>query len=417
MKISYNWLKEYLGKAPEPEKIAELFDLYSYEVKSIEKIKNGDSVLDIDILPNRAHDSLCHRGIARELATVISQKIKLPARESKAREQKTNFEVRNLAEDKCPRYIAKVIKNIEVKESPDWLQERVIAIGQRPINNIVDALNYTMFDMGQPMHAFDMDKLSGAITIRNAEAGEKFTTLDNKSVELNGEDMVIADDKIALAIAGIKGGKNAEVSSNTKNIVLESANFKEKTVRKTSRRLNILTDASKRFENGLAPELAEIGMREATALIVDIAGTKETIVEESVDVYQNRPSHPFFVGVSTDEINKVLGTDIKKKEVEDILKKLGFAYKKVKPIEEIEKQVQLLVGAKYVPIARIRFDSPNVFGCSSLTNYIFVQAGFALPSVSVDQYVFSERISEKEARFGDLVFSNTGNGKIHYETK
>ena len=116
-------------------------------------------------------------------------------------------------------------------------------------------------------------------------------------MELNGEDMVIADDKIALAIAGIKGGKNAEVSSNTKNIVLESANFKEKTVRKTSRRLNILTDASKRFENGLAPELAEIGMREATALIVDIAGTKETIVEESVDVYQNRPSHPFFVGV------------------------------------------------------------------------------------------------------------------------
>src|SRR3989344_6987923 len=332
MKISYNWLKEYLGKAPEPEKIAELFDLYSYEVKSIEKIKNGDSVLDIDILPNRAHDSLCHRGIARELATVISQKIKLPARESKAREQKTNFEVRNLAEDKCPRYIAKVIKNIEVKEAPDWLQERVIAIGQRPINNIVDALNYTMFDMGQPMHAFDMDKLSGAITIRNAEAGEKFTTLDNKSVELNGEDMVIADDKIALAIAGIKGGKNAEVSSNTKNIVLESANFKEKTVRKTSRRLGILTDASKRFENALAPELAEIGMKEATALILELAGNDKTLVEENVDLYPDKPTSQFFVGVSLAEINSLLGTDLKEEKVLSILESLNFSWKKVKPL-------------------------------------------------------------------------------------
>lgn len=417
MLLSYKWLKEYFDdEIPSAEKIAELFSNHSYEVEGIEGISSGDSILDLSILPNRAHDSLCHRGVAKELGALTSKKIVLTDRRQ-LEETKTKFKVRNLEEKKCPRYIAKVLRNIEVKESPEWLKNKLVSIGQKPINNIVDSLNYTMFDMGQPMHAFDLDKLSGEIVIKNAENSEKIKTLDNKDVSLSKEDLVISDNERALAIAGVKGGKDAEVSESTTSIIVESANFNQSAVRRTSRRLGVLTDASKRFENGLAAELAEIGMREATALIVELAGTPETVVEESIDIYPDRPVNPFLIGISLREVNSLLGTNLEEKNISSILNSLGFTWRKVKPLEELESQVEILQGKEYAPVARVRFDAPEKFSCSSLTNYLFIKAGFALPSISVDQYVFSRKINEKEAHFGDLVFSNTGNGNIHYETK
>jgi phenylalanyl-tRNA synthetase beta chain len=327
MKISYNWLQNYFEKElPKPEELSDGLTFHSFEVEEIEKAGN-DTILNIDILPNRAHDCLSHRGVAKEVSAVFDRKIQYKScRTFEPKETKLEIEIQSPS---CFRYMGRIIKNVKVGESPAWLKEKLNVIGQKSINNIVDAANFVMYDLGQPIHSFDLDKMTSSkeqvvsIKVRNANKGEKITTLDGKEIELDESILIIADAKDPLAIAGVKGGTKAEVDMNTKNIVIEVANFEATSTRKTTRKTNIFTDASKRYENELSPKLCERAMNEITDLIHDIANGD---VEDIVDVYPN-PVLQRIVAVSPEYINKRLGSDFSKKEIESVWDKLNFEYR------------------------------------------------------------------------------------------
>jgi phenylalanyl-tRNA synthetase beta chain len=320
MKISYNWLKEYVEKLPKPEKMADLLTTYSFEVKNTEKSAD-DYILDIDVLPNRGHDCLSHIGVARECAALLGSKLKFPA--IKLNEDKNlkagnfiNVEIKD--KDACPRYTARVIIDIKIGPSPVWLQERLKAMSQKPINNVVDATNFVMFEMGQPLHAFDYEKLEGKkIIVRYAKKGEKIITLDNEDCDLNENILVIADAKDPLALAGVKGGKKAEITNKTKTIVLESANFDVHKVRTTTRETGIRTESSIRFEYGLDPNLTE----QAINRVAQIIGGK--IAKGIIDVYPQR-IFPVKIKLNLDKVESVLGIKVSKPKIIAYLKSLGF---------------------------------------------------------------------------------------------
>ncbi|MBP9714897.1 MAG: phenylalanine--tRNA ligase subunit beta [Candidatus Pacebacteria bacterium] len=324
MKISYNWLKWYIPEVPEADKLRDIFTYHLCEVEGIEKLPDGDTVFDINILPNRAHDLLSVHGIARELASQLGIEYKDPSALYKVPEAKpTNLEIKVESEN-CRRYMGRIVRNVKVGPSPEWVVNHLASIGQRSINNIVDASNITMYDSGQPTHCFDLDKINGAIVIRQAKEGESITTLDNKEVKLTPNDMVIADEKNVLAIAGVKGGKIAEVDENTKNIIIEVANFAPVSVRKTRRAVNIFTDAVKRFENDLSPELCEFAMKEISGLMIEYGFTD---FEDVVDIYPN-PQKERQLTISPSFIANKLGREVSEGEVEDILKRYNFKYEK-----------------------------------------------------------------------------------------
>lgn len=328
MIISYKWLQTYFSEPlPSPEEIAETLTFGIFEVEGTEK-KGDDTIFDIKVLPDRAHDCLSHRGIARELASLLN----LPLREEKdvhiPEERSTTLLVQVDDPIACRRYIGRIVRGVKVGPSPAWLTERLEAIGQRSINNVVDATNYVMFDIGQPLHAFDKDKVSGEkIIVRKTGVSERIITLDGKEVTLPESALVIADEKEPLAIAGVKGGKKAEVDRHTTAIVLEAANFDPVAVRKTSRTLGILTDSSKRFENDLTPDLAKEAIDRVTALIVLIAGGENTIVEDIADVYPTQ-QEPRTISLSGNDVNRLLGTTLSDEDIEKFLNQLKFFFEK-----------------------------------------------------------------------------------------
>jgi len=409
MITSYKWLQTYFKEElPKTEDLVEILTLGAFEVEKVEQV-GEDFTLDIDVLPNRAHDCLSHRGIAREIGVLLDLPIIEDKNENKISRTDTTLSVDVKEQILCRRYIGTTIKNIKVGPSPDWLKERLEGIGQKSINNIVDATNFIMFDLGQPLHAFDLDKVDGGIVVRKANRDEEITTLTGDEVTLNENNIVIADEKGALAVAGVKGGTKAEVDDNTTSIVLEAANFNPVSTRKTSRALNILTDSSKRFENELTPELAGEAMERLVSLVVDIAGGGDTSIESSVDVYP-QPAVPYKVGVTVSDINNLLGTNIAKKDIENVWNKLNFGYEFVVPINKIKETIDSgeILGKRYVSGASVLYGAPEIFDCSSLSAWLFKESGIAIPRISVDQFVFSERIEKDSLEFGDLVFSNTG---------
>jgi len=330
MKVSYNWINEYFdNKAPNPEKIDDLLTMHSMEVEGLDK-KNNDTVIDVKTLPNYNHSCLCHRGIAREVGVVADIKLNLYSRNFKDFSiSKTSKNLRVIIEDGkfCRRYIGRVIENIKVGPSPEWLKNKLETLGQRSINNIVDATNFVMLEIGQPMHAFDSDKIGTEIVVKNAVAGQKITTLDKKEVDLDENILLITDGINPLAIAGIKGGNFAELEMNTKNIILESANFDPVLIRKTAQRIKIQTDASKRYENDFSAEIASEAMDILTKLIVEIAGTSETRVGEIVDNYPTK-AEKIQLGISAKEASSIIGVEIKDSDVEDIFNRFQFVWKK-----------------------------------------------------------------------------------------
>ncbi|MBI5742880.1 MAG: phenylalanine--tRNA ligase subunit beta [Candidatus Niyogibacteria bacterium] len=325
MKISYNWLQSFFDKKlPAPAKLAELLTLHSFEVEGVEK--NGrDHILECAILPNRAHDLLAHRGIARELSTILNLKLntknQIPKLQIKDQKTKPPFSVEVLDKKLCRRYIGLAVQGVKVGPSPKWLKERLESVSQKSINNIVDATNFVMLELGQPLHAFDADKLAGGkIVVRRAAGGEKMVTLDGVVAELDNEALVIADRDEALALAGIKGGKKAEIAAGTKNIIIEVANFEPANVRRTSRHVNIATDSSQRFAHGLHPELAMEAMTRVAQIILEVAGGK--ITGALVDIYNEKLKSPL-IGVSYEQINSTLGVEVPPREVKRILLALG----------------------------------------------------------------------------------------------
>jgi len=327
MKISYNWLQSFFSKKlPAPEKLADLLTMHSFETEMVGK-KNSDYVLDVDVLPNRAHDCLSHNGIAREVSVLLGYSFNLVDYRKKIKEDSkklANKLVKVEVKDKelCSRYVARVIDNVKIGLSPEWMQERLKACGLRPINNVVDITNYVMLETGQPLHAFDFDKLaSGKIIVRRAKKGEKITTLDNEEYNLDKNILVIADGKNPICIAGIKGGKGPEIDAQTKRIVLEAANFDAQTIRQGSKWLKLETDASWRFEREIDPNLAEEAINATAYLIQDIA--KGKVLKGTVDVFAKKVNSRT-ANLNIEKVNSLLGVNIAKKEIIGILKKLGF---------------------------------------------------------------------------------------------
>ena len=423
MKVSYKWTNGFLGgKAPKPEKMAELLTMNSMEVEGLEKV-GDDFTMDIKTLPNNNHSCLCHRGIAREVAVLAGLKVANNSRELKdftIGKTEKNLSVKIEDEKNCRRYAGRIIENIKVGPSPKWLKESLEVLGQRSINNIVDATNFVMLEIGQPMHAFDADKLVKSkevlISVQNAKNGDRIMTLDKKDVELDENVMLITDGKNPLAIAGIKGGTYAELDEKTKNIVLESANFNPTLIRKTAQKLKIQTDASKRYENDYSPEMVAEAMDILTRIIVEIASTKDTKVGEVVDKYP-RKANKYKLGISAEEASSIIGIKIGDKEIADIFHRFNFEYKKVKPIDEVLRLAPTFVGVSYKKGASISYEAPKYFDCSGFVSYLFAQVGVQIPRISVDQFVFGELIKENDLKAGDMVFSNTGAGKIYQESQ
>jgi phenylalanyl-tRNA synthetase beta subunit len=228
--------------------------------------------------------------------------------------------------------------------------------------------------------------------------------LDNKEVDLDSEVAVIADEKDVLVIAGIKGGKKGEVDLNTKNILLEAANFKSAAIRKNSRKFGIATESSKRFENQITPALAEKAMSMAIDLIKKYASDDKTKIYKNIEHYP-KPAVDFYSGVSASEVSKLLGKEISDEEVKGSFDKLGFEYEIVKPAEKIVEMAQSLIGKKYKWAASVSYDAPELFDCSSFTSYLFSRAGIVLPRITIDQFVYGTEISKEDLLPGDLIFS------------
>ena len=232
----------------------------------------GEIVMELDITPNRV-DCLSITGIARDLSARIDKEFKFKYTNNHPNSKRYKNNIQILDENICSRYTGVIIDNISIAESPDWLKRRLISIGERPINNLVDITNYVMFEIGQPLHAFDLDKINEEkIYVRNSKKGEEIKTLDGNKRILDSHSIVIADNKSAIGLAGVMGGKNSEIDIKTNSIFLESANFNPSVIRNTSKLLSLQTEASIRFERNLNHELTIYGLSRALDLILQICG-------------------------------------------------------------------------------------------------------------------------------------------------
>ena len=336
MKVSYNWLKDYVDFSVPVDQLVEMLTVAGSEVEGFEKI-GGDYCITLEIKSNRM-DLLGTMGIAREIAAITGKPLKLPPVDCKtdAKPASAWSSVEVLDAKLCPRYTARVITGVKVGASPRWLVERLEAVGLRSINNVVDVTNYVMMENGQPLHAFDLDTLGGRkIIVRRAENGETLTTIDDVERRLTGENLVIADARRPVAVAGIMGGANTEVSSATRNVLLESAVFNPVSVRRTSRALGLATDASYRFERGVDPVGTEWASRRAIKLIADLAGG--TVADGILDVSVIDLT-PKRVTLRVPRIRRILGIDVPAKTAADILRRLEFTV-----ISESDQQIEVAV--------------------------------------------------------------------------
>ena len=284
MKISYHWLKELVELDLSPRDLATRMTMAGNAVDAIEE-HNSDSILEFELTSNRP-DCLSHLGIAREASAVLDKPLINPVKAAENVSATKTSEVTSvevLAQDLCPRYTARVIHGVKVGPSPEWLVTRLEALGQRSVNNVADITNYVMLELGQPLHAFDLDQLSGKkIIVRRANDKEKITLLDNEERELNSEVVVICDAEKPVAIGGIKGGLHSGISESTANVLLEAAYFNPVSIRQTAKNLAVNTEASYRFERGADIEIADAASLRAANLIAEICGGE--ILNEAIDV-------------------------------------------------------------------------------------------------------------------------------------
>ncbi|MBF1147319.1 MAG: phenylalanine--tRNA ligase subunit beta [[Eubacterium] sulci] len=279
-----------------------------------------DAVVDFEITPNRP-DCLSMIGMAREAAATFGGELVYPKTECNTLTEKSSDYIQvEVKSDLCKRYTARVIKDVKIEQSPWWLQKKLIAAGMRPINNIVDITNFVMMEYGQPLHAFDIRSLAGGkIVVDVAEDGSKFTTLDGVERSLDDSMLMINDANGPVAVAGVMGGLDSEIKPDTETVVLESANFVGSSVRQTSKKLGLRTEASARYEKGIDPNLCEEAADRVCALIDELGYGK--VLEGSVDIYKS-PEHPQVVSARVSRINKVLGTDLSREEMVAILESL-----------------------------------------------------------------------------------------------
>ncbi len=325
MRFSWKFLEEFLElRRVKPQKLAELLTMAGLEVSEIEE-REGDFIFETEVTSNRP-DLLSIVGIAYEAGALLGEKIKLP--KVKLRNSPLlKMPIRIKDKKDCLFYVARIIRGVKVEPSPSWLKERVINLGINSVNNIVDVTNYCMLKWGQPLHAFDLDKIEEALVIRRAYRGERLLCIDNKERELSEEVLVIADKKRPLALAGIIGGKDSEVTDSTENILIEAAIFSPLTVRRGRRFLGIESESSYRFERGLNGLYLEKASSEACQLILELGGGKFSGYKKA----GQRPSFKsFWIKFDNQNLNNFLGTKIKEKDSLRILKSLNFVVKRKK---------------------------------------------------------------------------------------
>jgi len=422
MLVSYKWLQTFFEEElPSTEEIADILTFGAFEIEGIEK-KDDDTVIDVDVLPNRASDCLSHYGIVREISTLIGISIQYKMLEAFPElSPKISGELQIIIEDTklCPVYCGALIRGVKVGPSPDWIRERLEVLGHKSINNVVDATNYVLLAIGQPTHVFDAKKLIAdslehkarlGIGVRAAKSGEKITVLGDDEYKLTEEMTVITDANadVPIAIAGVKGGAHAEVDEQTTDIVIESAKFNPAITRRTAQELVLRTDASKRFENEVPNELPFYGIKLVVDLILKIAGG-ELVGYAGTEPQENKP---YKLGISVGEVNKTLGTNLSDSDISDAFNKLGFLYERIEsPIERVLKLAPTLQGKPYKYGASVSKDAPEQFDCSSFLAYLFAQNGISIPRVVIDQYVYGTEISEDELVPGDLIFSVSDENK------
>lgn len=324
-----------------------------------------DHVVEFEITPNRP-DCLSVIGLAREAAATFRQELRLHTPEVKGGAAGTLTEllhVETTAADLCPRYTARMVRNVKIAPSPKWMRERLRAMGVRPINNIVDITNYVMLEYGQPMHAFDYRYVQGGkIIVRRAEEGEQLTTLDGKEHTLTRNHLVIADDTRAVGLAGIMGGLNSEIVEDTVDVVFESANFDGTCIRKGALALGMRTEASAKFEKGLDP-LNTLPAVERACELVELLGAGE-VVDGVIDIV-NHSYEPTVITLEPDRINGLLGTDVNKDEMVRILEKLDFTVDgdrvtvpswrgDVKEMADLAEEVARFHGYNQIPCTLMR---------------------------------------------------------------
>ena len=325
MKISLKWLKEFVDVSASPQKLARKLRGIGLNVEAIESSGDG-TVLEIEITTNRP-DCLNHYGVARELAAACRGRLK--PLEIKLRETRTPARKEasiKIADPRlCHRYCGRVIRNVHVGPSPKWLAKRLEAVGVRAINNVTDVTNYVLMELGHPLHAFNLDRLEGKkIIVRRAQNGETLRTLDGENRELTRDALVIADRERPVALAGIMGGEETGISDGTHSVLLESAWFDPVSIRFTARRQGLRSEASYRFERGADIEMAPRAIDRAAELIAQLAGGE--VLKGILDVYPTRRRPPR-ISLTEKEIVRLLGMQPSRKEIERILRSLGFQAK------------------------------------------------------------------------------------------
>ena len=379
----------------------------------------SETVFDIDVTPNRV-DCLSIVGLARDLSAKFSTKLNF--------NYSNDFDIDNskgiveiLDEKICPRYSGIILDSVNITDSPDWLKSKLISIGERPINNVVDITNYVMFEIGQPLHAFDLDKISGdKIFVRESNSKEKIITLDGEERELPSKSIVIADEKQSIGLAGIMGGGNSEIDNTTKTIFLESANFNPQYIRNTSKKLNLSTEASIRFERNLNPEITEFALSRAANLIIELAGGKTRGFME--DLCQNQSDNKSKIPLKKDKIKSHLGLDLDDKKISNTLENLDFTFdfstkestwQVDKPFwrsdinisEDLHEEIARIIGYDDIPLSFLSGEIPKWEPNEQYDTKIFLQD--ILVGIGLTETISYSATSEKLLNLTPLI-SNLG---------
>ncbi len=325
MIVSWNWLGEYVELGMPVDELTEKLTLSGLNLEGTEPV-GEDLAIDLEVTSNRP-DCLGHIGVGREIATLYGTEIKIPDPQphegSEKASEATSVDIE--CEDLCPQYIARVVRGAKVAESPDWLKARLETLGIRPINNVVDITNYVLMECGQPLHAFDMDKLhEGRIVVRRAAPGEKLMAIDQREYELQPDMCVIADADRPVAIGGVMGGLETEISESTTNILIEVADFRPLSIRNTARALNLHSDSSYRFERGIDPLGLDWASRRCAELILELAGGE--LLDGAVVAGAGRQPNTEPIKLRFAQISRILGIEIPVAEVIRILEDLGLQH-------------------------------------------------------------------------------------------
>lgn len=416
MLVPVEWLKEYVSFDVPPKQLAERLTLAGLEVEEVTEI-GGKPVFSTYVTPNRP-DLLSIVGVAREISALLRTQLNPPKPVLVESETKASDLVKVDIESpiNCPRYSARVITDVKIGPSPAWVQDRLIAGGLRPINNVVDATNYVLLELGQPLHAFDYDLVKDHhIIVRQAKHGEKIITLDGEERILNEDILVIADSERAVAVAGVMGGADTEVSFKTRNVLLESAHFNRISIRRAAKYLGMSTEASYRFERGVDPALTTYALDRVAQLIVEWSGG--STAKGIVDAYPKK-IEPVTIEIRPKRTSDVLGVQVSSEEIADYLSRLGMSVVKGDPLSvtvptfrpDITREIDLIeeVGRLYgynaIPEKLPRGETTQ--GSDSPEGKFASEVADTLIACGLQEVVTHSLVPPSEGECGEVVIRN-----------